>query len=233
MKAKMSKKSTLTITIMACLLAVAVATTIVLAAFTANKQATTTITFASGVKISIMNATSTPVGLHDNSTNAADTPTSGPATLFWAYTANGTTYTNPTDATDVKVSTDVTLAPLSFKNGSQSDGSSACYMIAKVEITPATSQFSKTIGSGWIAIGETGWYAYSTDTTNITSSSTSLAAGTTLTSIALEQTVAFVTAASITLDNDLAGASVTPTVSVYAVNAAASDAITALNAAMA
>jgi hypothetical protein len=232
MKAKMSKKSTLTITVMACLLAVAVATTIVLAAFTANKNATTTITFASGVKISIMNASSTPVGLQDSS-GTADTPTAGPATLFWAYSANGTTYNNPTDATDVKVSTDVTLAPLSFKNGSESDGSSACYMIAKVEVSPTTSPFTKTIGTGWIAIGETGWYAYSTDTTNITSSSTNLAAGTTLTSIATEQTVAFVTAASITLNNDLAGTSVTPTVTVFAVNAAASDAIAALNTAMA
>jgi len=85
MKAKMSKKSTLTITIMACLLAVAVATTIVLAAFSASKEATTTITFSNGVQLKITGASQNETG------NPDDVMSTGPATLYWNVTVGSST----------------------------------------------------------------------------------------------------------------------------------------------
>jgi hypothetical protein len=85
MKAKMSKKSTLTITIMACLLAVAVATTIVLAAFSASKQATTTITFSNGVQLKITGATKQTDTLGDADVYSTT------ANLYWNVTVGSTT----------------------------------------------------------------------------------------------------------------------------------------------
>ena len=48
-----SKKSTFTIITLACLLAVAVASTIILAAFSAVRTSTTTITFAEGLTMTL------------------------------------------------------------------------------------------------------------------------------------------------------------------------------------
>ncbi len=56
------KSSTIAITVLSILLALAVASTIVLAAFSANKSASTTITFGGGLTLTLSSATSTDFG---------------------------------------------------------------------------------------------------------------------------------------------------------------------------
>lgn len=79
------KSSTIAITVLSILLALAVASTIVLAAFSANRQATTTITFGGGIQLEISNTTMNPsaqwkINALDNSgTAGADITTSATA----------------------------------------------------------------------------------------------------------------------------------------------------------
>ena len=233
----MSKKSTIALSVMACLLAVAVATTIVLAAFSANKTATTTVQFANGVQIKIN-------GAYTDTSGSADVISRTAVNLLWACT-EGSQTKNTSDGSMTDVSSAVVFDAISFTNGDSSE-SSICYLIAKPSISctapaspsqeqtaAATSAFNTAIAgaSAWTAIGATGWYAYSTDTTNITVSSTSLPSGTTMTPLALEATANFLSSTTLTstpIDN-LAGATFTATIEVYAVNAAAADAIAALS----
>jgi len=234
----MSKKSTIAVTIMACLLAVAVATTIVLAAFSANKTATTTVKFSNGVQIRID-------GAYTPTTGVADV-ISRQATLLWACTeddgtANGRQ--NTTASRIENVSTDVDFQAITFYNGDATQSDPA-WLIARASIgagpsgTLTANQLDAidiTLNTtDWTAIGSTGWYAYTASSggtaTTIDGSSYSLA------TLAVSGNVPFVTAASIAVANmttpdinELASAQYVAEVQVFAVNAGAADASTVLS----
>jgi hypothetical protein len=240
MKTKMSKKSTITVTILACLLAVAVATTIVLAAFSANKTATTTVKFSNGVQIKI-NGAYVP-----NGSPTAD-EISRQANLMWACTETGGSLNN-TDSLIDNVSNTVTFQAITFENGNVSESDTA-WFIARASIgapsgvTLTANQLAAidyTIPNTWTAIGSTGWYAYTNGLsadTDITISSVSLD----MADVATSATVPFVTAASISVANMtansvqnadinmLAAAQYEAYVEIYAINAHAADAQTVLS----
>ena len=243
MKTKMSKKSAITVTILASLLAVAVATTIVLAAFSANKTATTTVKFSNGVQVRIDGAF-TPAA-----DPAAADVISRQATLMWACTEQGGTLNN-TDSRIENVSNTITFEPITFYNGNASESDTA-WFIARAAITGPSgaalantnhaNAISMTIDTdNWTAIGSTGWYAYtagSSATTDVTLASTSLD----MADVAVSGNVPFITAASISVANMtangvqnadinmLASAEYEARVEIYAINAGARDAQTVLS----
>ncbi len=245
MGTKMSKKSVVTITVMACLLAVAVATTIVLAAFQAQKTATTTITFSNGVQIRVDGAyLYTPAANETPASSTADV-VSKAATLVWGA-KEGDAANFQQVASITNVSNIVTMEPIKIVNGNSSQSTTA-WFIAKATIgaptggtaltTAQTNAISITRANTWTQIGSTDWYAYTGNpagsNTDITLSGTALD----MADVALEAQVPFVTAASINPANgsnitidDLAGAVYEAKIEVYAVNAGASDAQTVLQA---
>lgn len=120
---KMSKKSTIAITVMACLLAVAVATTIVLAAFSASKQATTTITFSSGVQLKVTGAVLPPNSDPDSYANAA--------TLNWIVNVGAST----DDSGEVASNGAEAVSLESITVQAKAPGSSQVYVAVKPVVT--------------------------------------------------------------------------------------------------
>ncbi|MBQ7977410.1 MAG: hypothetical protein IJ301_02270 [Clostridia bacterium] len=187
------KSSTIAITILSVLLAVAVAATIVLAAFSASKQATTTITFGGGIAISVSG-----IYINGEADSASNTQATGYA---WGVNGDKTGTLN-------NVATDAVWEAISITN----EAEEAIYLIAKASITEQTI----TPKTGWVAFGSNGWYLYGTNATTATSVAADAAA------------VPFVDAYTIAATNDNTGKSFTGTFDVYAVNAAASDALATL-----
>jgi hypothetical protein len=246
MGTKMSKKSVVTITVMACLLAVAVATTIVLAAFQANKTATTAIQFSNGVQIRVAGAYAYTSPGPANADVVSQTATN----LVWGVKEGAASTFQGVDSI-TNVSNYVTMEPISFVNGGENVSTDA-WFIAKATITSSNSTHQQAVsitrGSGWVQIGSTDWYAYGSTTsgtvviTDGDTQSTSIAfttvpAGTGNEGAAEGTPVSFVTAANINPTNisesttidALASASFTATVSVYAINAGAADAAAVLS----
>ena len=94
------KSSTVAITVLSILLAIAVVSTIVLAAFSATKSASTTITFGNGITLTISGTTTGTEGNPDTASNTA--------TLYWTANVGSTAdYDGTVDAGDA--SENVTL----------------------------------------------------------------------------------------------------------------------------
>ena len=202
-----NKPPTIAITVLSILLAVAVASTIVLAAFSANKSATTTITFGGGVTLAVN-------GAYAN--GAVDTADNSSA-LIWANDADSTKKLG----TISDVAKDVKFEAISFTKGKSSDA--GIYLIAQASITAegAGSEVTLTLdGSKWKKVGETNWYVY---TTNESATSTADA-----TAITDTTAVPFVTAAGIAASDSITGKTYTASIKVQAVDAGTADALTKL-----
>ena len=181
---------------MSILLAIAVVSTIVLAAFSANKSATTTITFGSGLQI-------TATGIYVS--GEADTGTSG-QNFAWGVTADGSLNKTGkvTDVANSAVFEEIKISVTTPASGT-------AYVIAKATISESGGQ-SPTIppvqyGSGWMELTD-GWYIYGT---NVTGGSEAL------TTVSSE--IICVQSASITVDDKFIGSTVTGTFQLHAVDA--------------
>ena len=192
------KSSTVAITVLSILLAIAVVSTIVLAAFSANKKATTTITFGSGLQI-------TATGIYIS--GEADTGTSGQS-FAWGVTADGSLNKTGT-VTDVANSAVFEEIKISVTT----PASGTAYVIAKATISESGGKTPSLptvqYGSGWIELSD-GWYIYGT---NVTGGSEAL------TTVSSEITC--VQSATITVDDKFIGSTVTGTFQLYAVDATA------------
>ena len=146
------KTSTIAITILSVLLAVAVAATVVLAAFAANRQATTTITFAGGISIEVTGIT---------------TKGSGDTNYAWNATYNNQSNTTGTIS---NATADVKLATISIEN--TTTGDAPIWIIAKAGVTGLTSNPTITPATGWVAFGDAGWYLYGSDASTATNVTT-------------------------------------------------------------
>jgi len=158
MKTKMSKKSAITVTILASLLAVAVATTIVLAAFSANRTATTTIKFSNGVELRITGAT-----LQSGEPDAGKTDTySTEAPLFWNVTVgstpNNTGHVGDTPGTELNGDENVSLAAISIDV--KGTANTNVYLAVKPNVswtkgtsvaTPQAVEVTPNASAGWTA----------------------------------------------------------------------------------
>ena len=141
------KSSTIAITVLSILLALAVASTIVLAAFTANKSASTTITFGGGITISVS-------GVYVSGSNTADVASSQQLDLVWGHNAGEYKGSNNVN----NIAKDVTFEAISITKGSSSDA--GIYLIAKAAIKSDGASESLTIDSNWTKITGTDWYVY-------------------------------------------------------------------------
>ena len=142
-----SKSTIIAITVLSVLLALAVTATIVLAAFQASREASTTITFGNGITLNV-------TGITDNS-----------GTYAWDATVGSTPNTSGTVSNlngDETVSLDEVKVTVS---------GTAAYVAVLATVT-GTSAPTPKYASGWIdATGvteltsATGWYVYGTGTT--------------------------------------------------------------------
>ena len=138
-----SKSSTIAIVVLSVLLAAALASTIVLAAFSVSRTATTTITFGEGIEIEVSGI-------------------SGSGTYYWntSGTATNINTGNVTNATSA-----IALSAINIQNTSSANV--PIYVIAKVTIeeddSDVTSTYMTEAPDGWFALGATGWYIYGTN----------------------------------------------------------------------
>ncbi len=132
------------------MLAVAVASTIVLAAFTANKTATTTIQFGGGLTIDVSNITQKG----DSSTTE----------YYWNAKVDGKAVTNYTSID--KANTNIEFQPISLNVNSESSVKEA-YVITYVDIKVDNTAQTLTPENGWFSLGN-GYYLLGTDTTTAT-----------------------------------------------------------------
>ena len=199
------KSSTIAITVLSILLALAVASTIVLAAFTANKSASTTITFGGGITISVS-------GVYVSGSNNADTASSQQLDLVWGHNAGTSKGENNVN----NIAKDVTFEAISITKGSSSDA--GIYLIAKASIknTTKTADETLSIQSGWTKITGTDWYVYGDSAT--------LASATAVTDT---NPVAFVAEHTIKATDTIKNDTFNATFEVYAADATA-DGLTAL-----
>ncbi|MBR4270682.1 MAG: hypothetical protein IKQ31_03290 [Clostridia bacterium] len=139
--------------IFAILFAITLTTTIVLAAFSANKSASATINFANGVQLKVNGASVTANG------NAADDFATS-ATLNWNITKGSSTIKTGSVTGEVGENA-ISLAAITFEAKGPESGT--IYIAAKPTLTVAPSGTAPTftVASGWEALGSTGYYTKS------------------------------------------------------------------------
>ena len=202
------KTSTVAITVLSILLAIAVVSTIVLAAFTASRTATTTITFGQGLELTV--------------TGISASPTAG-QTYAWKGTANGGASNETGQLNDITQS--FTLDEITIASST----AGGAYIIAKATVkstagtaTPPTVT-PNALDTNWFSIGTDGdgdtWYVYGSDASTP--------------SAVEDDAVTFVNQISVnSIDDTYAGATFTANFEVQAVNVSgytsAADALTAL-----
>ena len=147
------KSSTVAITVLSILLAIAVVSTIVLAAFSATKSASTTITFGNGITLTISGTTTGTEESPDTSTNKA--------TLYWTANVGGTAdYDGTVDAGDA--SANVTLEQIQI---TATGPTNSVYVAVKPTVSytgNGTGNVTLDLGENWVQVGSTGWYVYTT-----------------------------------------------------------------------
>ncbi len=145
-----SKSMTIAMIVMGVILAVSLAATVTLAAFYAQKTATTTIKFDNGVTLLITGATN--AGEADVASTAA--------TLNWTVTG-ATTEDNGANYNAGAGDSTITLSAIDIT----ATGTNA-FVAVKPVITytggTGTTDTTLTLGANWKQVGSTGWYVYST-----------------------------------------------------------------------
>ncbi len=148
-KMKKARKVSASTIVFAVLFAITLTTTIVLAAFSANKSASATITFANGVQLKINGASSQASG------NAADVLSTA-ATLNWNIIKGSTTIKTGSVTNEVGDNA-ISLSAITFEATGPVSGT--IWIAAKPDVKYNTSNVvAVTPVSGWTQIGTTGFY---------------------------------------------------------------------------
>ncbi len=193
-----SKSMTIAMVVMGVLLAAAIAATITLAAFSASRKATTTITFTNGIVLNVTGITQIgETGTYAwNATVDGTANNTGTATNAAAFTMSAITIQN--DSSSGTPAYLVAVASIVGKKTSLDDDN-----VDVAGITAPTAD-----AAGWVLKG--GYYYYA--------AAGSTEENLTLAPVAKGATVNFVSATTQVADNDLAGYTYTSSFKVFAVD---------------